>query len=80
MARVLIVSDELGVYLGGFWGLGFWSKLDKAGQDEAVTFVSEFDALDHMSEWETPVNDARVVEIDADESYISLTEVEHLTQ
>lgn len=78
MVRALIVSNELGIYLGSFWGLGFWSKLDAVGQDEAVTFDNEADARDYMSEWETPVEDARIVTLVTDSPYVPLTEVEHL--
>lgn len=78
MTRTLIVSNELGIYLGSFWGLGFWSKLDAAGQDEAVTFKDELDAADHMSEWENPVDDARIVEIVINSPCVPLSEVEYL--
>lgn len=37
---VVIYSEEAGVYLGGAFGMGFWSKLDPVGQDAACTFES----------------------------------------
>ncbi len=76
--RALIVSNELGIYLGSFMGLGFWSKLDKAGQDEAVTFPDEESAREYMATWENPVADARIETICTDEEYVSLKGWEYL--
>ena len=33
----VIFHPEMGIYLGSFIGFAFWSKLDAAGQDFAVT-------------------------------------------
>ena len=52
MKAVVIVEKELGIYLGGFWGLGFWSKLDPIGQPSATCFKDNADALDHIASWE----------------------------
>lgn len=49
--RYLIFSDIRGVYLGSFAGLGFWSGLDPAGQDAAVTFNSEETILKQIRDW-----------------------------
>ena len=38
---VVIYNEELGIFLGRFMGLGFWSKLDPAGQTAAPTFPSD---------------------------------------
>ncbi len=34
----VIYSEDHGIYLGSYMGLGFWSKLDPAGHDTAPTF------------------------------------------
>jgi hypothetical protein len=52
--RYLLVHNTLGVYLGHCMGLGFWSKLDAAGQTEAVTFESPRQAHDHVYTWDSP--------------------------
>ena len=52
---VVIVHPEWGIYLGTCLGLGFWSKMDPAGQDAAVTFPSEEDANRHMDSWDEPL-------------------------
>lgn len=49
---VVIVHPEFGIYLGSCMGLGFWSKLDSAGQDAAVTFPSQDDAMAYMGTWD----------------------------
>lgn len=61
--RYVLYSNTQGVYLGNFMGLGFWSKLDPAGQDSAPTFRSESEAGSHMATWDTPVLDARLVPV-----------------
>jgi hypothetical protein len=49
-----VINDpEMGVYLGSFIGLGFWSKLDPAGQPSAITFPSESEAEAFMATWES---------------------------
>ncbi len=37
----VLVSDEMGIYLGEAFGLGFWSRLDPAGQTHAVSLTRE---------------------------------------
>lgn len=48
----VITEPEMGIYLGGCLGLGFWSKLDPFGQPSAVTFESIQAAEDHMAMWD----------------------------
>lgn len=54
---VVIVHAENGIYLGSFWGMGFWSKLDPVGQPSAVTFPSEEVAIEHMKTWENSASE-----------------------
>jgi len=51
--RVVIAHPSNGVYLGSALGLGFWSQLDPAGQDSAVTFESVEDAESYMATWDS---------------------------
>jgi hypothetical protein len=53
--RVIMSHKEMGVYLGSCMGLGFWSKLDPAGQDSAVTFDDIAQALRVVAEWDDPL-------------------------
>jgi hypothetical protein len=74
-ARFLLYNRDLGVYLGNFLGMGFWSRLDPAGQPAAVTFASEEDATRHVASWDGmgprfPV-EVRLVETD-DGDYASI--------
>jgi len=52
MARTVITHPDWGVYLGSWLGLGFFSKLDCAGQHEACTFESEADASEFIKTWD----------------------------
>ncbi len=52
--RLVLYSEEVGVYLGNAMGLGFWSKLDAVGQTHACVFLSERAALDHIASWDKP--------------------------
>lgn len=48
-----IYDDEWGVYLGGFMGLGFWSKLSRNhGQGYAPLFKTRTDAVEHIRTWQ----------------------------
>lgn len=49
---IVIVHPEMGIYLGNFWGMGFWTLLDCAGQPSAVAFPSLLDAITHVLSWE----------------------------
>lgn len=51
MAFVL-THPEMGVYLGSWVGMGFWSKLDPVGQASAITFPTEEAAESHMASWD----------------------------
>lgn len=67
MPRFILFSPTLGVYLGCFWGLGFWSELDPVGQDAASTFETREEAHHHASTWESPVNDLTTLPVEADD-------------
>ena len=49
----IITTPNWGVYLGSCMGLGFWSKLDHLGLDEAATFDSEQQAYAFMDTWDS---------------------------
>ncbi len=57
MAYVL-THPEHGIYIGSCMGLGFWSKLDAAGQDAVCTFVSEAEAAEYIQSWDGGHNPA----------------------
>ena len=64
---VVIYTEERGIYLGNFWGMGFWTKLDPVGQPSAVTFPDANEAETHMAEWsEGRPADAKLVEVVAE--------------
>lgn len=65
---VVIVHNEMGVYLGSCMGLGFWTLLDPAGQPSACVFSDASEARDHIRAWQdgsTP-DDYRFVSVTAD--------------
>lgn len=64
MTRYLLYSDDYGVYLGSFLGMGFWSKLDPVGQDEAITFESKELAIAFMQTWNSEAPNVQVVPIE----------------
>ena len=72
----VIHSVEWGVYLGSAMGLGFWSKLDSVGQEEACTFKSKEEAQKHIDTWDSkPPSDTTFIEIETkDEFYASMKE------
>lgn len=53
--RVIMSHKQMGVYLGCCLGLGFWSKLDPAGQDAAWTFESIEQAKAGVATWDNPI-------------------------
>lgn len=53
---VLVHPDD-GVYLGSLMGLGFWSKLDPAGQECAVAFETPEKAREHAASWDSSRED-----------------------
>lgn len=50
---IVISSADWGVYLGTAMGMGFWSKLDPAGQDVACTFESIEQAKEIIASWDS---------------------------
>ena len=54
---IVIVSAELGVFVGSFLGLGLWTNLDTGGRIEAVTFESKTVALEFAETWDTQIPD-----------------------
>lgn len=50
--RYVITHPEMGIYLGQWIGLGFWSKLDPVGQPAAITFASIAEAEEFMASWD----------------------------
>lgn len=50
--RTVIYHKEWGIYLGSCMGMGFWTKLDPAGQDSAVTFASQSEAEEVIATWD----------------------------
>lgn len=67
----------MGVYVGNALGLGFWSKLDDADQDTAVTFDSVEDAKEHVCSWDenNNPNNYTCVSVDTDGRYIHKSEI-----
>jgi hypothetical protein len=53
LRRYVIYHEENGIYLGSALGFGFWSKLDPAGQKNAITFPSIAAAHNYMLTWPT---------------------------
>ena len=49
----VLVHPENGIYLGNCMGLGFWSKLDPAGQECAVAFETPEKAREHAASWDS---------------------------
>ncbi|WP_321967156.1 hypothetical protein [Burkholderia cepacia] len=66
IGTVVIYNERDGVFLGTALGLGFWSKLECAGQDAAATFESEKQAREFMSTWITRPDHVRFVPVVAD--------------
>lgn len=64
----VIVHPEMGVYLGSWIGMGFWSKLDPVGQPSAITFDTPDEAEAHMATWGSGRPEkATLAAVDADE-------------
>jgi hypothetical protein len=75
--RIVLVHPEFGVYLGNCMGLGFWTLLDTAGQDQAITFNSETEARSHISTWEANSNpdDYSYITVLCEEEYATVMEL-----
>jgi hypothetical protein len=65
--RLVVYSEENGVYLGSALGFGFWSKLDPVGQPCAITFASEEEAQQFVNLC-CPWMPVRLVPVDIDDS------------
>ncbi len=50
--KFVITHPSDGVYLGNCMGLGFWSKLDPAGQNSAPLFSCPQEAIEHIQSWD----------------------------
>lgn len=76
---LVIIHNEMGIYLGSCMGLGFWTLLDAVDQDSAALFRDEDDARKHVRSWESH-NDPdayRYVEADDDlNGYASVASLE----
>src|SRR5690606_12764465 len=53
MKRYVITHPEMGIYLGNYMGLGFFSLLDCVGQSEAAAFPSRETAESVIRAWES---------------------------
>lgn len=73
MKRYLVVSEDAGVYLGEFLGLGFFSEWESGGVDEAVTFESV--ELAKLAVEKLTLKDIRFVEVDTNNLYVNATEM-----
>jgi hypothetical protein len=62
----------MGVYLGSCMGLGFWSKLDPCGQDEAWTFESISQAVAAIAAWDTPVKSPMFTHVETDTEFATM--------
>ena len=51
MEKFVIVNDKDGIYVGYAMGFGFWSKLERAGQESVPVFETEADAREHVASW-----------------------------
>ena len=49
---VVIVHDEMGVFIGVGLGLAFFSMLDTGGQTECATFEHEIEARAFVESWD----------------------------
>jgi hypothetical protein len=77
--RYLLYQPEMGVYLGEFMGMGFWSLLDPVGQTMATVFNSKEAISDYVGTWESPVSDLAIWEIDtAHPNFATMAEIEAL--
>lgn len=77
MFKIVLISDVLGVYLGNCFGLGFWSKLDAAGQTHACVFDDPIEAMAHAASWDQQISDVRTHKVEcADAEYATAAECE----
>lgn len=72
MQRVILHHREMGIYLGSCMGLGFWTKLDPAGQDAAWTFENIQHAREAIASWDTPVENPMFTHIEVDGEFATI--------
>lgn len=72
MSRIVIVHDEMGIYVGNCLGLGFFTLLDCGGQPMVCTFPDEEEARKHIASWDTnnDPNAYRYVSISTDDDWV----------
>lgn len=72
--RYVITHPDMGIYLGSWLGLGFWSMLDAAGQTHAVTFSNKDDAISYISTWKNNNDPLKynLVPVDEDCLYVGV--------
>ena len=61
--QFVIVSTELGVFVGYALGLAFWTNLETAGQIEAVTFENPIQAYQFSQTWDNQMDDLSFVPV-----------------
>lgn len=77
MKRFVLYNEEVGIYLGNCMGLGFWSKLDSAGQERACVFETPEQAEAHLASHDDPVKNCVTREVECDDSnYATISELE----
>lgn len=79
MNKLVIYTEDEGVYLGSCLGLGFWSKLDPVGQQSAVTFENAEEVAIHIQNWPDDQKvKLRLVEVIPDlDGYASIQAIVH---
>ena len=75
--RVVIVHDQMGIFIGASMGLAFWSMLETGGQWTAVCFEDENDAREFVAEWKPPQDpdEYKYVEIEAEREWATIAEL-----
>lgn len=70
--RVILHHKEMGIYLGSALGLGFWSKLDSAGQDAAWTFESIEQARDAIASRDSPIENPMFTHVEVQGEFATI--------
>jgi hypothetical protein len=52
--RVVIVHEQMGIFVGAAVGFAFWSMTDAAGQHQVATFSDEVEARNFVRQWSPP--------------------------
>lgn len=72
----ILYTEDKGIFIGSFLGLGFWSKLDPVNQTHAIVFESKEIAEQLISEWLTHPGNFKLIPIQTQElGYASLEEI-----